>query len=314
MRGIGFDRSPASAASVKGGGEMGARMRAKDWSESPLGSMDTWPQSVGAAVSICLNSRFPILLWIGPDLRLIYNDPYIPFLGERKHPSALGEPGREVWKEIWPTIGPMHAEVAAGRSTSVEDLQMFFARRVPREEVCVTFSYSAIFSADASTVDAVFCACIETTEKVVGARRLGTLRDVGSRSTARPTAEVACRDAAEVLRNNPLDFPFAAIYLLEDHGMSARLAAGVGIDENSTAFPIEHPVNTSGTALWPLSRVVETGQSCEVSDLPASVGIFRTSGWPDEVQTAVVLPLLAPTQQRTNGPSDCGCEPSAHSG
>src|SRR5262245_46055930 len=122
MRGIGFDRSPASAASVKGGGEMGARVRAKDWSESPLGSMDTWPQSVGAAVSICLNSRFPILLWIGPDLRLIYNDPYIPFLGERKHPSALGEPGREVWKEIWPTIGPMHAEVAAGRSTSVEDL------------------------------------------------------------------------------------------------------------------------------------------------------------------------------------------------
>ena len=90
MRGVGFNKSPSSAAWPDGGSEMGARVRAKDWSKSPLGAPDAWPQSVRVAVSICLNSRFPILLWIGPDLRLIYNDPYIPFLGEKKHQSALG--------------------------------------------------------------------------------------------------------------------------------------------------------------------------------------------------------------------------------
>jgi hypothetical protein len=278
---------------------MGARVRTKDWSESPLGPPDTWPQSVRAAVSICLNSRFPILLWIGPDLRLIYNDSYIPFLGEIKHPGALGEPGCEVWSEIWPAIGPMHAEVAAGRSTSVEDFQMFFARHLPREEVYVTFSYSPIFSADGSTVDGVFCACIEATEKVVGARRLVTLRNLGARSTEQQTAEIACRDAAEVLRRNPLDFPFAAIYLLENDGTSARLAAGIRIDDSCTAFPARHPLSVEvPDGPWPLSGVVETGQSCEISDLAAAVGIFRTTAWPDEVSTAFVLPILARTQQQ----------------
>jgi hypothetical protein len=174
--------SRASSAWLAGGGEMGARMRAKDWSASPLGHPDTWSQSIKTAVCISLNSRFPIVLWVGPELRVIYNDPYIPFLGERKHPSALGDTGREIWKEIWPAVGPMHDEVAAGRSTSVEDFQMFFTRHLPREEVYVTFSYSPIFSSNSRAIDGVFCACIETTEKVVGARRLTTLRDLGARA------------------------------------------------------------------------------------------------------------------------------------
>ena len=120
----------------------------------------------------------------------------------------------------------MHAEVAAGQSTSVEDFQMFFARHLPREEVYVTFSYSPIFSADGSTVDGVFCACIETTEKVVGARRLVTLRDLGARSMdsrlPRLLAGVRLRFSAGIR----YIFRFAAIYLLENDGTSARLAAG----------------------------------------------------------------------------------------
>src|SRR4051794_9617362 len=79
---------------------MGARMRAKDWSATPLGYPATWPQSVKTAVSICLNSRFPILLWLGPELRIVYNDTYIPFLGDTKHPATLRAPGREAWGEI----------------------------------------------------------------------------------------------------------------------------------------------------------------------------------------------------------------------
>ena len=144
-------------------------MRAKDWSATPLGPPETWSQSVKTAVSICLNSRFPILLWLGPELRLIYNDTYIPFLGETKHPAILGAPGREAWGEIWATIGPMHDEVAAGRATSVEDLQMFYARQLPREEVYVTFGYSPILAADGVTIEGTFDACTETTAKVVAA-------------------------------------------------------------------------------------------------------------------------------------------------
>ena len=84
---------------------MGERLRAKDWSTTPLGRPETWSPSIKTAVSICLNSRFPILLWLGPELRLVYNDAYIPFLGEEKHPAVLGAPGREAWGEIWSRPG-----------------------------------------------------------------------------------------------------------------------------------------------------------------------------------------------------------------
>ena len=91
---------------LAGGGEMGALMRAKNWSETPLGPLDDWPQSLRTAVSICLNCSFPILIWWGPDLVKLYNDAYATILGN-KHPQALGQKGRECWPEIWHVIGPM---------------------------------------------------------------------------------------------------------------------------------------------------------------------------------------------------------------
>jgi hypothetical protein len=65
-----------------------------------------WPLEIRTLVATSLVSRFPVVLWIGPDLTLIYNDGYIPILGE-KHPAALGAPGSEVWWEIWDVVGPM---------------------------------------------------------------------------------------------------------------------------------------------------------------------------------------------------------------
>src|ERR1700688_5087960 len=130
----------------------------------------------------------------------------------------LGAPGREAWGEIWAAIEPMHDEVASGRATSVEDVQLLFTRRLPREEVYVSWGYSAILAADGVTIEGTFDACTETTAKLVGKRRLATLRDLGARSTEQQSAEVACREAAEVLRANPLDIPFAAIYLLDEEG------------------------------------------------------------------------------------------------
>src|SRR3977135_693188 len=253
---------------LAGGGEMGGRMRAKDWSASPLGYPETWSQSVKTAVSICLNSRVPIALWLGPELRLVYNDTYIPFLGDTKHPAMLGAPGCEAWGEWGEALEPMHDEVAAGRATSVEDVQLFFARSLPREEVYVSWGYSPILAAGGFTVEGAFAACPKTDGQVSGERRLATLRDLGARSPEQRTAEVACRDATEVLRGNPLDIPFAAIYLLDEDGPSARRVAGTGLDDRSTVFPENHPVidGSAASGPWPLNRVAETSRSCQISD------------------------------------------------
>ena len=81
---------------LTGGGEMGALMRARDWAATPLGRVEDWPQSLRTSVSICLNSRFAILIWWGPELVMLYNDAYREIIGS-KHPAALGEPGREMF-------------------------------------------------------------------------------------------------------------------------------------------------------------------------------------------------------------------------
>src|ERR1700744_2338977 len=122
-------------AFLAGHSEMAGLMRAKEWSRTPLGPQEQWTDSIKTAVSICLNSRFPMILWLGPELRIVYNDAYIPFLGDTKHPVMLGATGREAWGEIWDEIGPMHEQVAQRKAISVDHFQMFFARRVPHEEV-----------------------------------------------------------------------------------------------------------------------------------------------------------------------------------
>jgi hypothetical protein len=95
----------ANGDTLIGTGEMAGRVRATDWSRTPLGSPEAWPQALRLAVGICLNSRFPMFVWWGPDLINIYNDAYVPMLGKR-HPAALGRPAHESWADIWSVVGP----------------------------------------------------------------------------------------------------------------------------------------------------------------------------------------------------------------
>ena len=111
------------------GGEMGALMRSTDWSKTLLGPVAGWPASLRTSISICLNSRFPILLLWGPELIMLYNDAYRPMLGATKHPAAMGQRGRECWPEIWEIIGPMLEGVLYhGQATWSEDLLLILER------------------------------------------------------------------------------------------------------------------------------------------------------------------------------------------
>lgn len=107
---------------------MGERIRAFDWSKTPLGPLEGWPQSLLTAVSILLPSRYPMFVWWGPQLINIYNDAYIPMLGTR-HPDALGRPASEIWVDVWPVVGPQTDLVLKeGRATWNEDLLLVMER------------------------------------------------------------------------------------------------------------------------------------------------------------------------------------------
>ena len=115
-----------------------------DWSATPLGAADGWSQNLRSALSICLGSRFPIVLYWGADCVVLYNDAYAEILG-KKHPWSLGRPCREVWAEIWQVIGPMLEGVrATGAATWSEDQLLLLERRGFAEECYFSFSFSPV--------------------------------------------------------------------------------------------------------------------------------------------------------------------------
>ncbi len=152
---------------LAGGGEIGALINTRDWSQTPLGTPDTWPQSLRTTLSILLNSRFPMFLFWGPQHLCFYNDAYRPSLGENgRHPMALGMPGAEAWPDIWPDIQPLVSQVlAGGPSTYSEDKRLPIFRNGVLDEVYWTASYSPITD-EKGDIAGVFVACFESTHKV----------------------------------------------------------------------------------------------------------------------------------------------------
>ena len=211
--------SPGQAElSFPGDGEMARRMRAYPWASSPLGDPADWPASLRTACRICLTSRFPMIVWWGEELWFLYNDAYLPLLGN-KHP-ALMRRGDQVWGEIWDTIGPMLDSVMhTGQATWSEDLLLPMDRHGYWEETYWTYSYSPLHDDD-GTVRGVFTAVQETTEEVVGRRRLAVLQDLGAQAgQARSVAE-ACDLVVRSLERAPGVVPFAAVYLRGPDGVA----------------------------------------------------------------------------------------------
>jgi len=294
-----------------GGGEMGERIRSFDWSQTVLGPIDRWPESLKTAVRICLGSRNPIALWWGRSaLSQFYNDAFISFLGSRKHPIFLGRSARECWSEIWETMGPMLEQVfTTGNATWSEDFLYVLNRNLPREEGYFTFSYSPLWD-DVGAIEGIFCACYETTGRVIGDRRLRTLRDLGRTVSTAKNPEEACKSAANVLEGNPADVPFALLYLHDDEARQARLVATTGFSGETEAAPERIDLSSSTDAsAWPLKRVLDTGSAEVVSDLPKRFEGLPGGPWPESPEAALVVPVAAAGQSRPTGFLVAGLSP-----
>ncbi|MET0334110.1 MAG: histidine kinase, partial [Rhizobacter sp.] len=119
---------------IDGTSKMAEAIRRVDWGGTGFGPVTSWPQSLQSALSICIGSSFPIAIYWGPQLALLYNDDWSPILGS-KHPEALGRPGAEVWPEIWDTIGPLFERVVTtGQATRSKDQLLAMHRHGFTEE------------------------------------------------------------------------------------------------------------------------------------------------------------------------------------
>ncbi len=287
---------------IPGGGQMGAAIRAFDWSTTPVGAIETWPQSLITAIRIMLGSRYPMFVWWGRSLTKFYNDAYIPVLGKR-HPQALGQPASKVWEEIWDTLGPQTELVLnEGQSTWNEQRLLVMERNGYIEETYFTFSYSPAAS-DEGGIGGVFCACTEDTRQVLSDRRLRTLRELAAATAETKTIEEACETSAQVLGQNPYDVPFALIYLLDRTQTQAELVGATGISVNLPASPVRIDLQQSNQQSnnWLLSTVLTSGKSQLIRQFPSHWGTLPGGAWSDPTTQAIVLPLATSTQTQLTG-------------
>ncbi len=283
-----MDFPDSSLSFLHGGGELGELIRSKDWSLTPLGPPENWPQSLKTTLGILLNSRYPMFVFWGPQLIKIYNDGYRPITGH-KHPWALGRPGPDVWPEIWDDIKPLVDRALAGDPTWSDDLLLFMERNGFPEEVYFTFSYSPIPD-ESGGIGGMFCACTETTGEVLGERRLRTLRDLAAAPAEARTVSEACALSTDALKANHADVPFALIYLLESDG-SARLEATAGVEIGRCISPARIPAD-AGDTTWPVAEVAAARASEQIGGLQGRFADVPAGPWPEPPSSAIVLPIV----------------------
>ena len=299
------------------GGEMGERIRQFDWSATPLGPINHWPQSLRTVVDILLSSRYAMWMAWGPELTMLYNDAYQPTLGI-KHPRALGARASEVWAEIWPDIGPrIETVLTIGEATYDEGLLLFLERSGFPEETYHTFSYSPLMD-DNGGINGMLCVVTEETDRVIGERRVESLRDVASALASTNTEEEVLLALGTQLGLNQKDLPFSLTYLFDEDG-GARLASSSGISSEHplAANRIEPLSNFPWPAhqilLHPATRLMESlSEQRKVAPLP-------TGDWKKQVDQAAIVPVRQQGQEQPAGFFVVGTNPyrrydSAYSG
>jgi signal transduction histidine kinase/DNA-binding response OmpR family regulator len=280
---------------LAGGGEMGERMRAMDWTATPLGPPQKWPLALKTAVRIMLTSAQPIWLGWGEDLTYLYNDPYQSIIGG-KHPQALGKPFREVWSEIWDVVGPM-ADRVMNRDEGIylEAQLLIMERHGYQEETYYTFSYSPVPNDDGGR-GGLICANTDNTRRVIGERQLASLRELAAATAHCRDAAEACTVAIESLSANRHDVPFALLYLAEAGGGCRLAAQSAGAEA----------LLDSGR--WPCVEVMKANQGRVVALEPAPPGVPK-GAWPRAPSRAAVMPIEGPGQAERTGVLVVGLSP-----
>ncbi len=302
-------KMPLDSGIFAGGGEMGALMRATfgrpdqagtGSSTSPLlGTITDWPSSLKTAVSICLNSCFPMVVWWGADFRLLYNDAFRPILGSDRHPQALGQPAQSVFAESWHIIGPQLKRIFATKQADQEENLLIPVRRAGYlEESYYTYSYSPLLD-ELGEVSGVFTVINETTRQVLSERRLITSTQLAEQAGAlatsaadesQPTEEMY-EGIIKILSENPADIPFAALYRLNSAKTQAVLCGRTPAAAEEIWLP--ERMDFTQQDPWQFETVLHSRTAIALTDLPKRFGKVPQGVFDLPVTNARVMPVRA---------------------
>ncbi|MBO9699038.1 MAG: PAS domain S-box protein [Sporocytophaga sp.] len=247
------------------GGLMGELMREYRWNSHPLGDPEKWPQSLKTLTKLILHSALPMAIWWSKDLYLIYNDPFIPALGD-KHPEVLGADGSLIWKDIWPQqVSLMEEILSEGKSFYTENLMLPLKRDGNNEETYWTFSCSPAHDTDGN-IRGVFCTCFEESKRVLDDRRILTLKNIAGVNAQAMTIEKVSKEIFGIIEKNEIDIPFALIYLIDEKEEFASLLGKSRKLPHSAAPLLISLKSPSMDKQLPLAKIMENNKSLIIDD------------------------------------------------
>ena len=288
-----------SLAFLRDGGALGALMRARDWSDTPLGPPERWPQSLRTVVRLMLATNHPMFIFWGPSAVCLYNDAYSALIGPEKHPAILGQPAASAWAEIWHVIGDEIEFVMQGKGATWHENHLVpIDRHGRRDDVYWTYSYSPIDDEDApGGIGGVLVVCTETTGHMLAEQRQAlvvslsdALRDAGEPGAVLATASAMLgeRLGADSVGFIDADLGTGTMTIEHEwHSKTGRTVAG--------SYPV---INFGGA----LTADLREGRSIVVGDVatePRIVSPIRDGLGKAGVGAFVVVPLWRDNQLRS---------------
>lgn len=270
------ENSELGIESLRTGGKAIDLINSIDWSSTALGERTTWPQSLQSALSICINSNFPIAIYWGKELVLLYNDAWSPIPGS-KHPWAMGKPAIEVWPEIWDDIDPQFKKAFNGMPGGSRDALLPMQRHGYTEECYFDFTFTPIHG-ESGKVEGIFNAVIETTYRVINERRSFLLQKLSDSVNSALDDHVVFEKVNAVLSHAKEDVPFYFIYQIDE--------------QKKIKLKISSDHERHLQAMWPVDEVIN-GHTARITDLTPYLKAIPAGHWPEPPHEAVIVPLKA---------------------
>jgi PAS domain S-box-containing protein len=275
---------------LAGGGEMAQLVRSKDWSTTPLGPIESWPQSLRTTISLCLASNFPIDIIWGPEHTQIYNDGYRVVCGDA-HPAALGEGYDVTWASAWPAIGEPFARALAGETSYLENQRMFLTRNGYLEETFFTFSTSPIRD-ESGGIGGLFHPVAETTATMLSERRTRAVRDLVANLGAVTELSELPSATVRTLSHFAFDLPFVLFYEVSADSTHYILKDHNGIQPDGPISPAK--LAATADAPWPICQAAAHAGVTEINNLAGLIGGTACGPYAEAPNHAFLLPITLP--------------------
>jgi PAS domain S-box-containing protein len=279
---------------------MHARIRRHDWAQTSLGPREAWPGALRTAVDMMLHSAFPMFMAWGPDLVFLYNDAYVPLLGQ-KHGRALGARFSELWAEVWPEMVPLIDRALSGKPVYFEDMPMTVERRGYPERAHFTFSHAPLIGDDGQ-VAGLFCTVMETTRRVAAERRAAFELTVSDALRPLASSEDVIATASALLGG---ELHAGRVVYAEMNGASGRFSvprwwARDGRAMSQPSFSIDEFGPAVGAAL-------RAGDVVRIHDTARDVRTmgYRSAYIADRIAALLIVPLVKSGQLRACLGIDC---------